>query len=124
VAYEEITLDAMPPREKPDDEDPSPPKGPVVVPDDAEEDPPRSPLRIPESPDVDDADELGDARLCSVVGTVEISCDNVDCAPVPVDVPTAWAPAAACAASPPGLVVCGAAVNDVILAVAAADFAA
>jgi hypothetical protein len=54
--------------------------------DDVEEDAPRSELRIPESPDVDDVDELGDARLCSVVVIVESSCDSVDCTPVPVDV--------------------------------------
>ena len=32
----------------------------------------------------------------------EISCDSVDCTPVPVDVPVAWAAAVACAANPAG----------------------
>ena len=73
-----------------------------MVVDDPEEDPPRSPLRSPESPDVDDVDELGDARLCSAVGTVEINCDSVDCTPVPVDVPAAWVTAAAWRPRRPG----------------------
>jgi hypothetical protein len=96
--------------------------------DDVEEDPVvPSALSIsdksPESPDVDDADELGDARLCSVVGTVETSCDSVDCT-VPAELPAAWAPAAPCAANPAELVVCGAAVNGVTFVVVAAEFAA
>jgi hypothetical protein len=90
--------------------------------DDVAEDPlPRSPLRIPESPDVDDVDELGDTRLCNAVCIEDISCDSVDCTPVPVDVLAAWA---LCAANPAWLVVCGAAVNCVTFAVLAAEFAA
>jgi hypothetical protein len=102
--------------------DVSPPRRPVV--DDPEEDPPRSPLRIPESPEVDDVGELGDARLWRVVGTAETSCDSVDCTPVPADMPAACALVGPCAANPAGLVVCGAAVNGVTLAVVAAEFAA
>jgi hypothetical protein len=71
------------------------PPGVEIVDDVEEEPPPRSPLRIPESPDVDDGDELGDARLCSAVVIVESSCDSADCTPVPVDVPAACATAAA-----------------------------
>jgi hypothetical protein len=126
AAYSVITPFKMLPTEIPDDEDvkipPSPPSPVVVVVVvDPVEDPPRSPLRIPDNPDVDDVDELGDTRLCSAVCIVDISCDSVDCAPVPVDVLAAWA---LCAANPPALVVCGAAVNGVTFAVAAAEFAA
>jgi hypothetical protein len=124
TAYEVSTPCRRPPSEKPDDEDVSPPRSPVVVVDDPEEDPPRSSLRSPESPDVDEDDEMGDARLCSVVWSEDINCDSVDCAPVPVDVPATWVLAAACAANPAALVVCGAAVNGVTFAVAAAEFAA
>lgn len=35
------------------------------------------------------ADDIGDARLCSALGTVETTCDSVDCTPVPADVPVA-----------------------------------
>jgi hypothetical protein len=55
---------------------------------------------------------------------VDISCDSVDCTPVPVDAPVVWAAAVACAANPAVLVVCGAAVNGVAFAVAAAELAA
>ena len=55
---------------------------------------------------------------------MDISCDSVDCTPVPVDLPVVWAPAVACAANPAVLVVCGAAVNGVAFAVAAAELAA
>jgi hypothetical protein len=118
VAYDSST----PPSEKPDDADVSSPRGPVV--DAAEDDPPTSPLRIPESPDVDDVDEPGDAMPCSAVVSVEISCDSVDCTPVPVDAPAVWVPAAPCAANPARLVVCGAAVVGVTPAVIAAECAA
>jgi hypothetical protein len=121
VAYEETTLCKMPESPDPDDEDVSPP-GPVM--DDAAEDPPRSPLRLPESPDVDDVDERGDARPCSPVVSVDISCDSVDCTPAPVDAPAVWAPAAPCAANPARLVVGGAAVTGVTCAVVAAEVAA
>jgi hypothetical protein len=113
AAYSVITPSRMVPSEDPDDVDKIPPPGVVITDDPVEDPPPRSPLRIPESPDVDDVDELGDARLCSAVVIVEISCDSVDCTPVPVDVPVAWAAAAPCAADPARLVVCGAAVNCV-----------
>lgn len=123
-AYEETMSDAIPPSEKPDEDPRSPPKGPVAAAEDAEEDPPRSELRIPESPDADEVDAPGDARFCSVVGIEETSCDSVDCTPAPVDVPATWAPVAPCASNPAALVVCGAAVNGVTFAVAAAEFAA
>ena len=90
----------------------------VVVP---EEDPPRSPPRIPESSDVD---ELGDTRLCSDVGSVDMSFDSADCTPVPIDELAAWAFAAPCAANPATFVVCGAALTGVTFAVIAAEFAA
>jgi hypothetical protein len=64
-AYSIATLCRKLESENPDDEDVSPPRIPVV--DVPEEDPPRRGLRSPESPDVDDVDELGDARPCSVV---------------------------------------------------------
>jgi hypothetical protein len=125
AAYSVITPCMRPPSENPDDVDVKIPPSPVVVVDDPVEDPPpRSPLRIPESPEPDDVDDAGDARLCSVVGIVEISCDSVDCTPVPVDVPVAAATAAPCAADPAPLVVCGAAVNGVTFTVVAAEFAA
>jgi hypothetical protein len=68
TAYEVSTPSRMVPSESPDVSK-IPPPGVTIVDDpfDAVEDPPKSPLRIPESPDVDDVDELGDARLCSVV---------------------------------------------------------
>ena len=73
------------------------------------EEPPLSRLSSPESPDVDDdVDVAGDERPCSVLGTAEVSCDNDAC----VLVPAAWVAAAACPASAPGAVVCGAVVND------------
>jgi hypothetical protein len=55
---------------------------------------------------------------------VGISCDSVDCTPVPVDVPVVWAVAVACAANPARLVVGGAAVTGVTCAVVAAEVAA
>jgi hypothetical protein len=33
------------------------------------------------------ADDIGAARPCSVLGTVDTTCDSVDCTPVPVDMP-------------------------------------
>ena len=79
---------------------------------------------MPESPDVDDdVDEVGDVSCCSAVGTAEVNCDSVACVLVLADVPVAWVAAAACPATAPGAVVCGAAVNDGTL-VAAADCAA
>lgn len=64
----------------------------------------------------------GDARLCRVWGMPEISCGPDDISVsilVPLDVPAAWAAAAVCAASPPGLVVCGGLVNGVTCAAVA-----
>jgi hypothetical protein len=119
-AYSVSTPSKMLPTDNPD-VDKIPPPGVVIVVDPVEDPVPRSPLRIPDSPDDDDVDELGDTRLCSAVCIVDISCDSVDCAPVPVDVLAAWA---LCAANPAALVVCGAAVNGVTFAVAAAEFAA
>ena len=58
--------------------------------------------------DVRAAKLWGDARLCSVCGIPEISCGADDMsvsASVPTGVPAAWAVAAACAASPAGVVV-------------------
>lgn len=58
----------------------------------------------------------GDARLCRIWGIPEISCGPDDmsvCTSVAPDALAAWAVAAVCAASPPGLVVCGAVVNGV-----------
>jgi hypothetical protein len=116
-AYSVITPPRTDPSESPD-VDKIPPPG-VVITDDPVEDPlPRSALRIPESPDVD---ELGDTRLCSAVCIEDISCDSVDCTPVPADVLAAWA---LCAANPDWLVVCGAGVNCVTFAVLAVEFAA
>ena len=100
-AYSIITPFRMPPSESPDDEvSKIPPPGVVII---------------------DPVEELGDTRLCSAVCIEDISCDSVDCAPVPVDALAAWA---LCAANPAWLVVCGAAVNGVTFAVVAAEFAA
>jgi hypothetical protein len=123
TAYEVITPFKMPPSESPD-VDKIPPGVVIVVPVDEEDVPPRRSLRSDESPDVDDVDELGDARLCSVVWIVGISCDSVDCTPPLVDEAADWALAVACAAEPAVLVVCGAAVNGVTFAVVAAELAA
>ena len=49
-----------------------------------------------------EADDSGDASSCSALGTVDITCDSVDCTPVPVDVPVAWAAAPAWLAARPG----------------------
>ena len=77
-------------------------------------------LSRPESPDVDDEVEAaGEASPCSVVGTADVSCDSDACVLVPV----ACVVAAACPASAPVVVVCGAVVNDGTL-VAVADCAA
>ena len=83
------------------------------------EEPPLSRLSSPESPDVDDVEVAGDAIPCSVVGTADVSCDS----DAWVLVPVACVAAAACPASAPGAVVCGAVVNDGTL-VAVADCAA
>jgi hypothetical protein len=123
TAYEVSTPFRMFPSVSPD-VDKIPPPGVVIEDDPVEDPPPRSPLRSPESPDVDDVEELGDVRLCSAVCIEEINCDSVDCTPVPVDVPAAAETAAPCAADPAPVVVCGAAVNGVTFAVAAAEFAA
>ena len=102
VAYELITLDKMLPDEMF-------PRGPVTVP----------PEEVPPN-----AEDKGDARLWSAPVIEEVSCDSTDCAPVPIDEPADWELAAACAANPAPLVVCGAAVNGVTDAVAAAELAA
>lgn len=61
-----------------------------------------------EAPDVvDDVDVAvaGDASPCSVVGTVEVTCDKAAWVLVLADVPVAWVVAAACPASALGAVV-------------------
>lgn len=75
--------------------------------------------RISESPDVDDEDDAGEARLCNFVGTVEVSCDSAVCVLVPADVAVAWLTVAACPSSPAALVVCCGAVNGVTVEAAA-----
>jgi hypothetical protein len=72
--------------------------------------------------DVRAAKLWGDARPCRVCGIPEISCGADDMsvsASVPAGVPAAWAVAAACAVSPPGLVVCGGVLNGVTCAAVA-----
>jgi hypothetical protein len=79
--------------------------------------------RIPVAPDAAgvaaDVACNGDASPCSAVGTAEVSCDSTACV-FAADVPLAWATAAACPASPPGLVVGAGGVNGVSV-VACAD---
>jgi hypothetical protein len=117
AAYSAITLSTRLPDVK------SPPSPTVVVDDPVEDPPPRSPLRIPKSPDVDDVDELGEARPCSDVVIEESSCESVDCTPVPVAVPAACATAADWLAVPASLVVDGGVVKAANRE-AAAEFAA
>lgn len=63
-----------------------------------------------ESADVDDS---GEASPCNAVGTTDIACDSVAWVFAATDVAVAWAAAAVCPASPPGLVVGCGAVNGV-----------
>jgi hypothetical protein len=49
-----------------------------------------SPLTMSARPDVDEADDDGDASPFSVVGSAEISWDSVVCC-VPAEVVAAWA---------------------------------
>src|SRR5574337_1825475 len=70
------------------------------------------------------AAEAGDARFCSAMEAVEASCDRADCTPAPADVPAVSAVAVPCAANAARLVVCGAALNGITGAVAAAELAA
>lgn len=72
--------------------------------------------------DVRAAKLWGDARLCRICGTPEISSGPDDIrvsTSVPADAPAVWAVAAVCAASPPGLVVCGGVLNGVTCAAVA-----
>jgi hypothetical protein len=46
-------------------------------------------VAMAESVEAGGADATGDARLCSAGGTVEITCDSVDCTPALDDVPAA-----------------------------------
>jgi hypothetical protein len=107
VAYEERT----PPSENPF-VDKRVPKGPVV--EVAEE----------VAPNAEVKEDKGDARFWSAPVIAEVSCDSTDCTPVSIDEPADWALAAPWAANPARLVVCGAAVNGVTSAVAAAELAA
>lgn len=50
------------------------------------------------------ADDSGDESPCNAVGTLEITCDSVDCTPLVVEVPAPWATA-------PGLAVSGGALS-------------
>src|SRR5271169_4078826 len=75
--------------------------------------------RMPPRPVVCDEDDDGEASPCSALGSAETSCDSVLCW-VPAGVDAAWATAADCAVSPPGLVVCCGSANGVSC-VAAAD---
>jgi hypothetical protein len=65
------------------------------------------------------ADDNGDASPCSELGTLEMTCDSVDCTPLVVAVPVAWATAPAWSAVPAGLAVSGGAFNDGTVAAAA-----
>jgi hypothetical protein len=112
TAYELITALRMPPSDNPDVLKIPVPPGPKIVDDPVEGEPPLN------------KEDKGDARFCRPVWSVDISCDSVDCTPVPVDVPVVWATAVACAANPAVLVVCGAAVNCVTFPVVAAELAA
>ena len=67
------------------------------------------------------AADIGDASPCRVLGTVETTCDSVDCTPALDDVPVAWATAPAWLAAPPALVVCGGELNGVTVAAAAEE---
>jgi hypothetical protein len=67
------------------------------------------------------AADIGDASSCRVLGTVETTCDSVDCTPALDDVPVAWATAPTWLAAPPALVVCGGELNGVTVAAAAEE---
>jgi hypothetical protein len=58
-----------------------------------------------------EADDNGDASPCSELGTLETTCDSVDCTPLVVAVPVAWATAPAWPAVPAGLAVSGGALS-------------
>lgn len=62
----------------------------------------------------------GDAKLCSVRGVDDISCDKADCA-LAGAVPAAWATAPDWPAPPAGLVVCGGALKGSNCAAIAED---
>ena len=66
-----------------------------------------------------EADDSGEARLCSELGTVETTCDSVDCTPLVVAVPVAWATAPSWPAVPAGLAVSGGALSAGTVAAAA-----
>lgn len=67
------------------------------------------------------AADIGDAMPCSALGTVETTCDSVDCTPALDDVPVAWATVPAWLAAPAALVVSGGEPNGVTVAAAADD---
>src|SRR6185437_907384 len=81
--------------------------------------PDEPPVSKPWSSESSELDDAGVAIPCSVPGTEEVNCDSAACALEPV----ACVLAAACPASAPVVVVCGAVVNDGTL-VAVADCAA
>src|ERR1700733_13156547 len=71
-------------------------------------------LRIPESPESPDVVEVvapPDARVCSVVGTLLVSCDRLNCTPVPAELPAAALTAADWPLTPAELVVWAGAAN-------------
>jgi hypothetical protein len=55
----------------------------------------------------------GDASPWSAVGISEVSCDSTACVFVATDVAVAWATAATCSDSPPGLAMGGGELNGV-----------
>lgn len=63
----------------------------------------------------------GAAMLCSALGTVDTTCDSVDCTPALDDVPVAWATAPDWLAAAAALVVSGADLNGVTVEAAADD---
>jgi hypothetical protein len=67
------------------------------------------------------AADIGDESPCSALGTEETTCDSVDCTPLPVDAPVAWATAPAWPAVPAGLAVSGGELNDVTAAATAEE---
>ena len=78
-------------------------------------------VAMAESVEAGGADATGDARFCSAGGTVEITCDSVDCTPALDDVPAAWATAPVWFAAPAALVVSDGELNGVTVAAAAED---
>ena len=72
--------------------------------------------KLPSRSTSGDADDPGDARLCSAWGSAEINCGAVDItvrAGAPAALAAAWATAADCAAHPAALVVGAGGVNGV-----------